>query len=162
MLLSNLVLVNHWLHLSAAALLAGGMVFLVEILRPVLGRNSYVSGIDILANEVHDRFRKYVGIVIGVIILTGITNSLNGVITGIEADLSSGYKTVIRIKVLLAIALFIIYGVNAFLIKEPKGDKDEGCSCVMQPPVYKRILQVIALILVFTILLLAVSLGFYK
>ena len=162
MLLSNLVLVNHWLHLSAAALLAGGMVFLVAILRPVLVRNSSVSGIDIMANEVHDRFRKYVGIVIGVIILTGIINALNGVITGIEVDLSSGYKTVIRIKVLLAIALFIIYGVNAFLIKEPKGDKDEGCSCVMQPPVYKRILQVIALVLVFTILLLVSLLGFYK
>ena len=38
MILDTLLSINHWFHLSAAALLAGGMIFLVAILRPVLGR----------------------------------------------------------------------------------------------------------------------------
>ncbi len=158
MLLDKLILVNHWLHLSAAALLVGGMIFLVVILRPVLGRSSSVSGIGTFANDVHERFRIYVGILVGVLIVTGIFNSVDGIISASETGLSAGYKTAIRIKVILAICLFIIYGVNAFLIKEEKTEED--CSCLIQPPVHKKILQIIALILVFTILFLAASLRF--
>ncbi|MFQ5964856.1 MAG: hypothetical protein ACE5KZ_11305 [Candidatus Scalinduaceae bacterium] len=160
MLLNKLVLVVHWLHLSASALLIGGMVFLVTVLSPILRRNSSASGIGTLAYEIHERFRKYVGILIGVIILTGIINSFNSIITGIETSLGAGYITIIRIKVFLAICLFIIYGVNAFLIKEQKGDEDESCSCIVHPPLYKKILQIIALLLVFAILFLAVILRF--
>jgi putative copper export protein len=158
MLLSKLVLVNHWLHLSAAALLIGGMVFLIAILRPVLGRNSSVSGIGILANDVHARFRIYVGMLIGVIIVTGVINSIDGITSVAETGISSGFKIAMRIKVVLAICLFIIYGVNAFLIREEKTDED--CSCLIVPPLHKRVLQVIALVLVFTIFFLAVTLRF--
>ncbi len=155
MLPNKLFLVNNWLHLSSACLLIGGMVFLVAVLRPVLGRNYSISGIDTLADQIHNRFRTYVGIIIGVIIVTGILNS----VTGMGKDLSPEYIIVIRIKVILAICLFIIYGVNAFLIKEHKGG-EEDCSCVIKPPVYKRILQIIALLLVFVILFLAITLRF--
>ena len=159
MILGTLLSINHWLHLSAAALLVGGMIFLVVILRPVLGRSSSISGIGKFSNEIHDRFRIYVGILIIVLIITGIINSIDSIISVAEASLSSGYKTIIRIKVLLAICLFIIYGVNAFLIKEDKTEED--CSCLVKPPVYKKILQVFALVLVFAILFLAASLRFY-
>ncbi len=159
MILGTLLSINHWLHLSAAALLVGGMIFLVAILRPVLGRSSSISGIGKFSNEIHDRFRIYVGILIIVLIITGIINSIDSIISVAEASLSSGYKTIIRIKVLLAICLFIIYGVNAFLIKEDKTEED--CSCLVKPPVYKKILQVFALVLVFAILFLAASLRFY-
>lgn len=156
MLPNKLFLINHWLHLSSASLLIGGMVFLVVILRPVLGRNYSISGIDTIADQIHNRFRAYVGIIIGVIIITGIINSL----TGMGKDFSSGYVIVIRIKVLLAICLFIIYGVNAFLIKDRKGGEEESCSCVIAPPIYKRVLQVTALVLVFTILFLGITLRY--
>ena len=156
MLPNKLFLINHWLHLSSASLLIGGMVFLVVVLRPVLGRNGPVSGIGTLADQIHNRFRTYVGIVIGVIIITGIINSS----TGMGKDLSSGYVMVIRIKVLLAVCLFIIYGVNAFLIKDRKGGEEESCSCVIAPPKYKKVLQVTALVLVFTVLFLASTLKF--
>ncbi len=159
MILDTLLSINHWFHLSAAALLAGGMIFLVAILRPVLGRSSSVSGIGAFSNNIHDRFRIYVGILIVVLIITGIINSIDSIMSVAEASLSSGYKTVIRIKVLLAVCLFIIYGVNAFLIKEDKTEED--CSCLVKPPVYKKILQVFALVLVFVILFLAASLRFY-
>ncbi|MCP4253052.1 MAG: hypothetical protein GY775_06530 [Candidatus Scalindua sp.] len=159
MILDTLLSINHWFHLSAAALLAGGMIFLVAILRPVLGRSSSVSGIGAFSNNIHDRFRIYVGILIVVLIITGIINSIDSIMSVAETSLSSGYKTVIRIKVLLAVCLFIIYGVNAFLIKEDKTEED--CSCLVKPPVYKKILQVFALILVFVILFLASSLRFY-
>jgi len=153
MILDKLILINHWLHLSAAALLVGGMIFLVVILRPVLGRSSSVSGMGIFANNVHERFRIYVGILIGALIITGILNSVDSIMSAAVTDLSTAYKTVIRIKVILAVCLFIIYGVNAFLIKEEKTDQD--CSCLIQPPVHKKILQIIALVLVFAILFLA-------
>ncbi len=156
MILDTLLSINHWFHLSAAALLAGGMIFLVAILRPVLGRSSSVSGIGAFSNNIHDRFRIYVGILIGVLIITGIINSIDSIMSVAETSLSSGYKTIIRIKVILAVCLFIIYGVNAFLIKEDKTEED--CSCLVKPPVYKKILQVFALILVFVILFLASSL----
>jgi putative copper export protein len=159
MILDTLISINHWFHLSAAALLAGGMIFLVAILRPVLGRSSSVSGIGTFSNDIHDRFRIYVGILIGVLIITGIINSIDSIMSIAETSLSSGYKTVIRIKIILAVCLFIIYGVNAFLIKEDKTEED--CSCLVKPPVYKKILQVFALILVFVILFLAASLRFY-
>lgn len=158
MLLSKLVLVNHWLHLSAAALLVGGMIFLIAILRPIIVRNSSMSGVGALADETHNRFRSYVGILMGVLIFTGIINALGGVITGVDHIVSSGYVVAIRIKVVLAICLFTIYGVNAFLIKEPKGAEGESCSCIISPPIYKKILQAIALVLVFSILFLAVML----
>ena len=159
MILDKLILFNHWFHLSAAALLTGGMIFLVAILRPVLGRNSSTSGIGTLSNDVHERFRIYVGILIGVLIITGIFNSIDSIMSVTETSLKSGYKTVIRIKILLAVCLFIIYGVNAFLIKEDKTEED--CSCLVKPPVYKKILQVFALLLVFVILFLAALLRFY-
>ena len=159
MILGTLLSINHWLHLSAAALLVGGMIFLVAILRPVLGRSSSISGLGKFSNDIHDRFRIYVGILIGVLIITGIINSIDSIISVAETSLSSGYKTIIRIKVLLAVCLFIIYGVNAFLIKEDKTEED--CSCLVKPPVYKKILQVFALVLVFVILFLAASLRFY-
>ncbi len=159
MMLDKLILINHWLHLSAAALLAGGMIFLVAILRPVLARSSSVSGLGTFSNNVHERFRIYVGILIGVLIITGIINSIDSIMSVTVTSLSSGYKTVIRIKILLAVCLFIVYGVNAFLIKEDKTEED--CSCLVKPPVYKKILQVFALLLVFIILFLAASLRFY-
>jgi len=159
MIPDTLLSINHWFHLSAAALLAGGMIFLVAILRPVLGRSSSVSGIGKFSNDIHDRFRIYVGILIVVLIITGIFNSIDSIASVAETNLSSGYKTIIRIKILLAVCLFIIYGINAFLIKEDKTEED--CSCLVKPPVYKKILQVIALVLVFAILFLAASLRFY-
>ena len=159
MILDSLLSINHWFHLSAAALLAGGMIFLVAILRPVLGRSSSVSGIGTFSSDIHDRFRIYVGLLIGVLIITGIFNSIDSIMSVTESNISSGYKTVIRIKILLAVCLFIIYGVNAFLIKEDKTEED--CSCLVKPPVYKKILQVFALVLVFIILFLAASLRFY-
>ena len=159
MILDKFILINHWFHLSAAALLVGGMIFLVAILRPVLGRSSSIPGIGTFSNDIHERFRVYVGILIGVLIITGIFNSIDSVMSVTETSLSSGYKTVIRIKILLAVCLFIIYGVNAFLIKEDKADED--CSCLVKPPLHKKILQVFALVLVFVILFLAASLRFY-
>ena len=159
MILDKLILINHWFHLSAAALLVGGMIFLVAILKPVLGRSSSISGIGTFSNNIHERFRIYVGILIGVLIITGIFNSINSIMSVTETSLSSGYKIVIRIKILLAVCLFIIYGVNAFLLKEDKTDED--CSCLVRPPVHKKILQVSALVLVFVILFLAVSLRSY-
>ncbi|MCP4264102.1 MAG: hypothetical protein GY777_00755 [Candidatus Brocadiaceae bacterium] len=160
MVLDTLILINHWLHLSTAALLAGGMIFLVAILRPVLGRSSTVAGIGAFANDVHSRFRIYIGILIVVLIITGVLNSIDSIMSASETDLNSGYKIVIRIKIILAACLFVIYGVNAFLIKEKKADED--CSCLVQPPAYKKILQAIALVLVFVILFLAASLRFYS
>ena len=159
MILDTLLSINHWFHLSAAALLAGGMIFLVAILRPVLGRSSSFSGIGKFSNDIHDRFRIYVGILICLLIITGIFNSIGSIMSVTETSLSSGYKIIIRIKVILAVCLFIIYGVNAFLIKEDKTEED--CSCLVKPPVYKKILQVFALILVFAILFLAATLRFY-
>ncbi len=159
MILDTLLSINHWFHLSAAALLAGGMIFLVAILRPVLGRSSSLSGIGKFSNDIHDRFRIYVGILIVVLIITGIINSIDSIMSVAEINLSSGYKIIVRIKVLLAVCLFIIYGVNAFLIKEDKTEED--CSCLVKPPIYKKILQVFALVLVFAILFLAASLRFY-
>lgn len=159
MTLETLILINHWFHLSTAALLAGGMIFLVAVLRPVLGKKSSVHGIGAFANDVHGRFRIYVGILIGVLIITGVLNSIDSITSSSETTLNSGYKTIIRIKIILASCLFVIYGVNAFLIKEEKTDQD--CSCLIQPPVHKKILQAIALILVFVILFLASLLRFY-
>ncbi len=159
MILDKLILINHWLHLSTAALLVGGMIFLIAILRPVLGRSSSISGIGKFSNDIHDRFRIYVGILIGVLIITGIINSIDSIMSVTEESLSSGYKTVIRIKIVLAVCLFIVYAVNAFLIKEDKTEED--CSCLIKPPVYKKILQVFALVLVFSILFLAALLRSY-
>ena len=159
MILDTLLSINHWFHLSAAALLAGGMIFLVAILRPVLGRSSSLSGIGKFSNDIHDRFRIYVGILIVVLIITGIINSIDSIMSVAETSLSSGYKIIVRIKVLLAVCLFIIYGVNAFFIKEDKTEED--CSCLVKPPIYKKMLQVFALVLVFAILFLAASLRFY-
>ncbi len=160
MILDALLLINRGLHLSSAALLVGGMIFLVAILRPVLGTNFSVSGIGTFANEIHDRFRIYVGILICVLIVTGVLNSIDSIMSASETGINSGFKAVIRIKVILAVCLFIIYGVNAFLIKEDKTDED--CSCLVQPPAHKKILQVIALVLVFVILFLAASLRLYS
>lgn len=160
MIIDTFILVNCWLHLSAAALLAGGMIFLVVILRPALKRSASKSGIGKFANDVHERFRIYVGILIGVLIVTGILNSMNSAMPFAESGLGSGYKAVIRVKVALAVCLFIIYGINAFLIKEEKTDED--CGCLIQPPVHKKILQVIALLLVFAIFFLAATLRLYR
>ena len=42
MILDKLILINHWFHLSAAALLVGGMIFLVAILRAGFGKKLHL------------------------------------------------------------------------------------------------------------------------
>ncbi|MDR4497042.1 MAG: hypothetical protein MRK02_03815 [Candidatus Scalindua sp.] len=114
MIFSKFVIVNHWIHLSAASLLIEVWFFLLLYWRPVLRKKHAISGMITLVNETHDRFRKYVGILMSVIIFTGVVNFLESTMSDSKTTASLMYITVIRIKVLLAICLFIIYGINAF------------------------------------------------
>src|SRR3989337_1547508 len=105
-----------WIHLLAAVIWVGGMLFLVTVLRPVITGSkgsacSNLQGRAELLKNIHSRFRTIVGIMIGILIITGAIN-ISRYLPALSAGIATPAIIVLWIKLFLVIGLFAIYTVN--------------------------------------------------
>ncbi len=67
-------IVNHWLHLVSAVIWIGGLAFLVLSLTPVLQAVVPRELLKPVAEGLHRRYNKIVGLILVVILFTGGIN----------------------------------------------------------------------------------------
>lgn len=140
-----------WLHLLAAVIWVGGMLFLVAVLRPIImGAKkescSPAHGRAELINNIHSRFRTLVGIMIGVLIITGSIN-LSRYMPALSAGIVTPAIIALWIKLVLAIGLFTIYTVNVLASR-----KTQAQHCIDNPTPQKMKFQLAAIIMAVGIL----------
>lgn len=113
-------LLSIWLHILAAAVWIGGMVFLVLVLVPVIRRPENRAIAAPLIHWTGLRFRWVGWICLGLLILTG---TFNLAYRGFGwADLWSGrifqgpFGSVLGIKLLLVVAILLLSALHDFVI----------------------------------------------
>ncbi len=72
--MQTLHLIAIWLHLLAAAIWIGGMVFLAAVIIPVLRQPAYRQLLRPLVGEVGRRFRWVGWALLAILVLTGLVN----------------------------------------------------------------------------------------
>jgi uncharacterized membrane protein len=104
MIVNVVDLVSRWLHVGTAIVLLGGAAFQWLVLRPAARQLSDAEHSQ-LRERVQDRWRKIVGIGIGLLLLTGFYNYL---VAPNPADLWKAYHPIMGIKILVALAVFFL------------------------------------------------------
>jgi uncharacterized membrane protein len=65
---------NFWIHLVAGFSYVGGLIFISLFLSPVAKKYSQDAGFRFFLEELHDRFQKWSGLFIALILITGGIN----------------------------------------------------------------------------------------
>lgn len=94
----------RWLHVSMAMVLVGGAFFQWIVLRPV-ARNVLESEHQKLREQILEKWRKVVGMGIGLLLLTGFYNYL---VASNPGDIWKPYHAVMGVKMLLALGVFFL------------------------------------------------------
>lgn len=97
-------LLSRWLHVGTAIVLLGGTAFQWLVLRPAAQALSDAEHQQ-LRERVMERWRKIVGLGIGLLLITGFYNYL---VAPNPADVWKVYHPVMGIKILLALAIFFL------------------------------------------------------
>ena len=98
----------RWLHVGAAIVLFGGTLFQYFVLVPSVRELPDVERKE-LHNRVLARWRKVVGITIGLLLISGFYNYLVVAIPGHrESPLKGLYHALMGIKILLGFAVFFL------------------------------------------------------
>ena len=140
-----------WLHLVAAVIWVGGMLFLVAVLRPaVMGRQKESCGSlqerAELFRQIHSRFRAIIGVMIALLITTGLIN-LSRYTPAIFAGIATQSIIILWIKLILAVGLFTIYIVNVLYSR-----KAQASHCIDNPTPQKMKFQLAAIVMAMGIL----------
>lgn len=140
-----------WIHLLAAVIWVGGMLFLVTVLRPVItgSKGSACSNLQEraeLLKNIHSRFRTIVGIMIGILIITGAIN-ISRYLPVLSTGITTPQIIVLWIKLFLVIGLFAIYTVNVISSK-----KAQAAHCIDNPTPQKMKFQLAAIVMAVGIL----------
>ncbi|MBI5406610.1 MAG: DUF4149 domain-containing protein [Nitrospirae bacterium] len=110
-----LYLLFVWLHILAAAVWIGGMVFLSIILVPVSRRPEYHVVASSLIHGTGVRFRAVGWICLGALLLTGMFNlhyrGIGWAVLG-----GGAYGLILVMKLLLVLIIFLISALHDFLI----------------------------------------------
>ena len=140
-----------WLHLVAAVIWVGGMLFLVAVLRPaVMGTQKESCGSlqerAELFRQIHSRFRAIIGVMIALLIITGLIN-LSRYTPAIFAGIATQSIIILWIKLILAVGLFTIYIVNVLYSR-----KAQASHCIDNPTPQKMKFQLAAIVMAMGIL----------
>jgi len=98
--------VSRWVHIGAAIVLFGGTIFQYFVVMPAV-RELPADERKSLHERIVSRWRKIVGMMIGLILLSGFYNYYVGV-TGRDAAAKGIYHMLMGIKILLALGVFFI------------------------------------------------------
>jgi putative copper export protein len=124
MLLVNALIM--WAHLLAASIWVGGSIFIGIVLAPLLKTISdSVDGKLSIMIRVGRKFNKIGVPSLIILIITGIYNSA-GLIEKPSMILGTNYGVVLLIKILLVIALIVIFAIHVRLIRSEVERKIES------------------------------------
>jgi hypothetical protein len=115
--------VVRWIHLSAAALMVGGMAFVYFVLRPALARQAEEPVAKELSSMVRRRFRMIAMLLVAAILGSGIVNI-------IVAPPRGWWIVLLIVKILLSSAILYLYFRNAF----EKACAVAGAGAASPPP----------------------------
>jgi uncharacterized membrane protein len=125
-----LAIVNHWVHLMAAVIWIGGLAFLVMSVTPALRSAVPKEYLKPVVDAISMRYRKIVGILMVVILMTGGINlhyisqmMLSQTATGISNN--PKYLTILFIKLTLVLGIVTLF-LYTFLFKsEPATEETD-------------------------------------
>jgi copper resistance protein D len=108
-LLTVMMIVLAWVHVLAAVVWLGGMVFLSVVLMPVFRRGTFGADRRILFQALVRRFRIVVWIMIGILVLSGplLISSRTGTLEEPEA-----WRSVLHLKLWLVAGLVLLTAVH--------------------------------------------------
>lgn len=105
------MIVLAWIHVMAAVVWLGGMVFLSLVLVPVFRRGTFGADRRILFQTLARRFRVIVWVTIGILVLSGplLVSSRTGTLEEPEA-----WRSVLHLKLWLVAGLVLLTAVHDF------------------------------------------------
>jgi uncharacterized membrane protein len=109
-------IVVMWVHLLAVIAWMGGMMFVLFVLRPVMGRSGFSSQSGQLLKRIDGRFRTIRWTSIMIILMTGFFNLLY---EGGTEKIESGWGVVLLVKILFAAIAMGLTGINDFVLNSP-------------------------------------------
>lgn len=130
--LSQLVpIVNHWFHLLAAVIWIGGLAFLVMAVTPALQTGVPKQYVKPLADIFYRKYRKVVGILLTVILVTGginfhyINQMMKSQTGGLGIGQNPKYLTVFFIKLALVLVIMTVFLYTVIFRTEETGEETE-------------------------------------
>jgi len=100
-----------WIHMLAAVVWLGGMVFLSVVLVPIFTRGTFGADRRILFQALARRFRVIVWVMIGILVLSGplLVSSRTGTLEEPQA-----WRSVLHLKLWVAAGLVLLTAVHDF------------------------------------------------
>jgi len=117
------IAIISWIHLISASIWVGGSIFIGIVLVPVLKTmtTSMEERLQIMI-KVGRRFNKIAVPSLIILIITGVYSS-NQLLSKPELLLSSSYGNLLIIKIILVIALIIVFAVHVRIIRKDVEEK---------------------------------------
>lgn len=148
-------IVNHWLHLVSAVIWIGGLAFLVLSLTPTLQAVVPKELVKPIAEGLHKRYNRIVGILLVIILFTGGINLhyVNQVLTsqtGEGIPHHTKYLMIFFIKLFLVLSILTLYLYNIIFKEEPRTDvsDEERAEQFREPIPFQRAALVIGLFII--------------
>jgi putative copper export protein len=148
-------IVNHWLHLVSAVIWIGGLAFLVLSLTPVLQAVVPRELLKPVAEGLHRRYNKIVGLILVVILFTGGINLhyVNQLVlsqTGEGIPHHAKYLTIFFIKLFLVLSILTLYLYNIIFKEDPHAElsDEEKAEQYREPIPFQRAALVIGLLII--------------
>jgi len=148
-------IVNHWLHLVSAVIWIGGLAFLVMSLTPTLQTAVPRELVKPIAESLHKRYNRIVGILLVVILFTGGINLhyVNRLVisqTGEGIPHHTKYLMIFFVKLVLVLGILTLYLYNIIFKEDPKAEvsEEEKTEQFKEPIPFQRAALVIGLFII--------------
>jgi len=121
-------IINHWVHLMSAVIWIGGLAFLVMSVTPALRKAVPKEYLRPVLDAISTRYRKIVGILMAVILMTGGINlhfisQMMLSQTGSGISNSPKYLTILFIKLTLVLGIVTLF-LYTFIFKSEPATED--------------------------------------
>lgn len=150
-----LPIVNHWLHLVSAVIWIGGLAFLVMSLTPTLQEVVPKELIKPIADGLHRRYNRIVGILLVVILFTGginlhYVNRLLVSQTGDGIPHHTKYLMIFFVKLFLVLCIVTLFLYNIIFKDDPKAEisEEEKAERLREPIPFQRAALTIGLFII--------------
>lgn len=150
-----LPIVNHWLHLVSAVIWIGGLAFLVMSLTPTLQEVVPKELIKPIADGLHKRYNRIVGILLVVILFTGginlhYVNRLLVSQTGDGIPHHTKYLMIFFVKLFLVLCIVTLFLYNIIFKDDPKAEasEEEKAERLREPIPFQRAALAIGLFII--------------
>jgi putative copper export protein len=148
-------IINHWLHLVSAVIWIGGLAFLVLSLTPALQTAVPKELIRPVAEGLHRRYNKIVGVILVIILFTGGINLhyVNRLLisqTGEGIPHHAKYLMIFFVKLFLVLGILTLYLYNVIFKEDARAEvsDEEKAERFKEPIPFQRAALVIGLFII--------------